>query len=92
MSAKKKNTRRARAPKKPKPALPPARAPDPEQESPAAPGDAAPVQSESERRRGPPVVGIGASAGGLDAFKKLLTAMPSDSGIAFVLVPHLAAC
>ncbi len=36
-----------------------------------------------------PVVGIGASAGGLDAFKKLLKAIPEDSGIAFVLVQHL---
>lgn len=36
-----------------------------------------------------PVVGIGASAGGLDAFKKFFSAMPADSGMAFVLVPHL---
>ena len=36
-----------------------------------------------------PVVGIGASAGGLDAFKKFFDAMPSQSGMAFVLVPHL---
>jgi two-component system CheB/CheR fusion protein len=36
-----------------------------------------------------PVVGIGASAGGLDAFKKLLTAIPEDSGMAYVLVQHL---
>lgn len=36
-----------------------------------------------------PVVGIGASAGGLDAFKKFFLAMPPESGIAFVLIPHL---
>jgi two-component system, chemotaxis family, CheB/CheR fusion protein len=36
-----------------------------------------------------PVVGIGASAGGLDAFKKLLKAIPQDSGMAYVLVQHL---
>src|SRR5262249_22949853 len=36
-----------------------------------------------------PVVGIGASAGGLDAFKQFFSAMPSDSGMAFVLIPHL---
>ncbi len=36
------------------------------------------------------VVGIGASAGGLEAFKAFLTAMPPDSGMAFVLVQHLA--
>src|SRR5258705_2279486 len=36
-----------------------------------------------------PVVGIGASAGGLDAFKKLLKAIPDNSGIAYVFVQHL---
>jgi len=36
-----------------------------------------------------PIVGIGASAGGLVAFKKFFNHMPDDSGIAFVLVPHL---
>ena len=36
-----------------------------------------------------PVVGIGASAGGLEAFRKLLEALPADTGIAFVLIPHL---
>jgi two-component system CheB/CheR fusion protein len=35
------------------------------------------------------VVGIGASAGGLEACKAFLDAMPGDSGIAFVLVLHL---
>lgn len=38
---------------------------------------------------GLPVVGMGASAGGLDAFKKFFSAMPPDSGVAFVLIPHL---
>src|SRR6185437_4909977 len=36
------------------------------------------------------VVGIGASAGGLDAFKTFFMNMPSDSGLAFVLVQHLS--
>lgn len=36
-----------------------------------------------------PVVGIAASAGGLDAFKALLSTMPGDTGMAFVLIPHL---
>ena len=36
-----------------------------------------------------PVVGIGASAGGLDAFKALLAATPPDTGMAFVLIQHL---
>ena len=30
-----------------------------------------------------------ASAGGLNAFKRFLTAMPEDSGVAVILVPHL---
>jgi len=36
-----------------------------------------------------PVVGIGASAGGLEAFKELLTSLPEKAGMAYVLVPHL---
>ncbi len=36
-----------------------------------------------------PVAGLVASAGGLDAFKKFFVTMPADSGIAFVLIPHL---
>jgi len=36
-----------------------------------------------------PVVGIGASAGGLDACRKLMDAVPARSGMAFVLVQHL---
>lgn len=35
------------------------------------------------------VVGIGASAGGLDACRKLLGALPADTGMAFVFVQHL---
>ena len=44
---------------------------------------------ERSLRRGPPIAGVVASAGGLDAFKKFFTAMPADSGVAFVLIPHL---
>jgi two-component system CheB/CheR fusion protein len=36
-----------------------------------------------------PVVAIGASAGGLAAFTELLKALPSKSGMAFVLIQHL---
>jgi two-component system CheB/CheR fusion protein len=35
------------------------------------------------------IAGIGASAGGLDAFRKLLDGLPSDTGMAFILVQHL---
>ncbi|MEQ8765484.1 MAG: PAS domain S-box protein [Planctomycetota bacterium] len=36
------------------------------------------------------IVGVGASAGGLEAFKRLLSVLPSDQGMAFLLVQHLA--
>lgn len=36
-----------------------------------------------------PIVGIGASAGGLNAFKAFFSNMPDNSNMAFVLVPHL---
>ncbi|MDO8287769.1 MAG: CheR family methyltransferase [Parvibaculum sp.] len=46
--------------------------------------------------RGPPtgaenflVVGIGASAGGLDACRKLARSLPAESGMAFILIQHL---
>jgi two-component system CheB/CheR fusion protein len=35
------------------------------------------------------VVGIGASAGGLDAFLELVSAIPAGTGLAFVLIQHL---
>ena len=50
--------------------------PPPARKSPLTPGDFA-------------VIGIGASAGGLDACRKLLVATPSDTGMAFILVQHL---
>src|SRR5216683_343277 len=37
-----------------------------------------------------PIVGIGASAGGVEALEGLFRAMPADSGMAFVVVTHLA--
>ncbi|MBE0576143.1 MAG: response regulator [Desulfuromonadales bacterium] len=36
-----------------------------------------------------PVVGIGASAGGLKALRELLKELPADTGMAFVLIQHL---
>ena len=35
------------------------------------------------------IVGVGASAGGLEAFSELLRNLPADTGMAFVLVQHL---
>ena len=37
-----------------------------------------------------PIVGVGASAGGLEAFTQLLKALPPDTGMAFVFIQHLA--
>ena len=45
-----------------------------------------------ERHEGNPlpmVVGVGASAGGLEAFTELLSHLPDDTGMAFVLIQHL---
>src|SRR5262249_37019539 len=36
------------------------------------------------------IVGVGASAGGLDAFSNLLQALPPNPGFAIVFVQHLA--
>ena len=37
-----------------------------------------------------PVVGIAASAGGLEAFTELIRHLPADTGMAFVLIQHLS--
>src|SRR5579872_5456720 len=36
-----------------------------------------------------PIAGVGASAGGLEAFSAFLTHLPADPGMAFVLIQHL---
>src|SRR3984957_2078671 len=36
-----------------------------------------------------PIVAIGASAGGLEAFSNLLRALPPEPGVALVFIPHL---
>lgn len=54
------------------------------------PGRQADADIGAARRRPPSlVIGIGASAGGLAAFKTFFDHMPSDTGMAFVLVQHL---
>ena len=37
-----------------------------------------------------PIVGVGASAGGMDAVTQLLRALPIDTGLSFVIIQHLA--
>jgi two-component system, chemotaxis family, CheB/CheR fusion protein len=56
----------------------------------AAPEPAAPAEAELPQRF--PIVGIGASAGGLAAFEAFFSAMPADTDpdMAFVLVQHLS--
>ncbi|MCG6859915.1 MAG: PAS domain S-box protein [Chromatiaceae bacterium] len=54
-----------------------------------APAQKSPVAAQARGRVDFPVVAIGASAGGLDAFKQFFSAMPADSGMAFVLIQHL---
>jgi two-component system, chemotaxis family, CheB/CheR fusion protein len=49
---------------------------------------AEPGQVESPDRF--PLVGIGASAGGFTALKKLLGGVPEDSGLAYVVIVHLS--
>jgi two-component system CheB/CheR fusion protein len=48
----------------------------------------APASPVTEKRM--PIVGIGASAGGLEAFQQVLQALPDNTGMAFVVVQHLA--
>jgi two-component system CheB/CheR fusion protein len=45
---------------------------------------------EEESEATVPVVGIGASAGGLEVFKRLLGGLPDNTGFAYVVVQHLA--
>jgi len=48
-----------------------------------------PATSELAQDTCPPIVGVGASAGGLEAFTELLRHLPDDTGMAFVLIQHL---
>lgn len=47
-------------------------------------------ETQPPTRRDFPIVGAGASAGGLEAFTGLLRHLPVDTGMAFVLIQHLA--
>ncbi len=60
-------------------------------ESTSGPGAAPIGVADAALPNGFPIVGIGASAGGLAAFEAFFSGMPdSDPGMAFVLVQHLA--
>lgn len=47
------------------------------------------VEDRAEVSSPPIIVGVGASAGGLEAFTELLSHLPDDIGMAFVLIQHL---
>ena len=47
------------------------------------------IQNQTVDRTTFPIVGVGASAGGLEAFRSLLEALPVNTGMAFVFVQHL---
>ena len=50
------------------------------------------MKFDTERREERPscVVGIGSSAGGLEALQQFLTFLPTDTGMAFVIIQHLS--
>jgi two-component system CheB/CheR fusion protein len=76
--AARKGARTSRKQRLPRPARPKRKAPDGGSEA-------------TRSTAGCPVVAIGASAGGLQAYENFFSRMPPDSGLAFVLVPHLDA-
>jgi len=47
------------------------------------------IKDEENKQDSFPIVGIGASAGGLEALEQFFGNMPKDSGIAFVVIQHL---
>ena len=57
----------------------------------STPGIAKQPRAESSNNSQFPIVGVGASAGGLEAFTQLFKNLPADPGMAFVLIQHLAA-
>jgi len=69
------------APKRPRTTSPPAE---------SAPAPPVPGETLEKEAGAFPIVGVGASAGGLEAFTQMLGALPVDTGMAFVLVQHLA--
>ena len=61
-----------------------------ESQQPAAPSDLqVTALDETVQTNTFPIVGVGASAGGLEAFTQLLAHLPIDTGVALVLIQHL---
>jgi len=69
--------------------------PTPSSPTPSSPTPSSPTNAEPTPDRGAeptpfPIVGIGASAGGLEAIEAFFDQVPADSGLAFVVVQHLS--
>jgi two-component system CheB/CheR fusion protein len=67
---------------------------NPNQSSESSPSDSIAVEPLTQKQQDKsnelfPIVGIAASAGGLEAFTQLLNHLPIDTGMAFVLIQHL---
>ncbi|MBD2486634.1 PAS domain-containing protein [Aulosira sp. FACHB-615] len=67
---------------------------NPNQSSASSPSDSMAVEKLTQKQQDKsnnlfPIVGIAASAGGLEAFTQLLSHLPIDTGMAFVLIQHL---
>ena len=61
-------------------------------ETPVKPGVNPAIEPEPPSHGAPfPIVAVGASAGGIQAFQQFLKALPSDTGMAFVMILHLPA-
>ena len=58
----------------------------PDKEQPTSPGSEVSGKTGSSQF---PIVGIGASAGGLEALEQFFTSTPKDTGMAFVVIQHL---
>ena len=56
----------------------------------AADEASAPVDFSARAKCPFPVVGVGASAGGIDALKGFFAAAAADSGMAYVVIQHLS--
>jgi len=66
----------------------------PEKGKPTRAGKPASAKAKAKKSAAPrdesfPVLGLGASAGGLEALKQFFEAMPPDSGMAFLVLTHL---
>jgi two-component system CheB/CheR fusion protein len=65
------------------------RSSEPKAAPPAGPQTASPEHPQPHAAEGFPIVGVGASAGGFEAFTEILRELPPDPGFALVFVQHL---